>query len=73
MKVLLQKIGSSLFLRKSGDWTANAKEAQCFANTLEALRFWRDNGLPAAKVVLRFEDLQDRLEVAQCVERQPEH
>jgi hypothetical protein len=69
MKIILQKRGNSLYLKRNGEWTNDYRDAVAFRDTDDALAHCVINKLPNMQVVLKFENslydlslpLQDRI------------
>jgi hypothetical protein len=54
MKILLQHMGTNLYLRSLGSWTDNPEEAHDFKHSQRLLDFVYNNGLGGVQIAVKF-------------------
>lgn len=52
MRILLQQIGTGLYLKEGGDWTKTPDEALCFTSADSAQSYCNFEAMPDAFVVM---------------------
>ena len=58
MRILLQHVGTQLYLCDSGKWTPNHFEALDFGQSQRALDFARDHNISDVQIAVKFPDSQ---------------
>jgi L-rhamnose isomerase len=56
MRILLQHVGTQLYLSSLGHWTANHFEALDFQQSQRAIEFARDHNLSSVQIAVKFHD-----------------
>ena len=67
IKLLVRHVGSNKFLKSTGRWSKNARDAFNFPNQINALNTCLAKGLKEVELVLRYKgDSDDRCYRVQC-------
>lgn len=56
MRILIQQVGTGLFLKACGQWVQDKSQAQAFDTSNHAVEFCQERGLQQVQILLSFSD-----------------